>query len=197
MKNPYRVLALIATASMLFANAGAKAAVLLDFNLSDCGFLAPIGDYYAGGTDCQGVQGPDVGVDFTSSALVEVDGRGQALVFESSIFLQPARLEIAGGFSDGLAFLIAPGSVPFNVTVGNDDGVLLSEILSNGQANWIPIGFDFDGVATWVTFTTNSELASGIDDLVLGSTTIIPIPAGVWLFGSACLVLAGRARRRK
>lgn len=196
---------LIALAAMvcLLGSQRSMAAVLMDFNLSDCtGFLAPLGDYYAGGTDCAGVQGPDYGVTFTSSAII-MAGDVSLLVFEQNNFIPTARLEVEGGFTDGIAFNIFPLDLwsPFAVRIGNEDGILLNAMIGPGfiepADGSTTIGLAFDGVATWASFTTTGfDNISSLTDLALGTTTIVPIPAAGYLFAAACCLLCRRRARR-
>lgn len=194
-----RRLCLIVTATLCALAAPlSTAAVLIDFDISNCvGLPSPIGDYYAGGFDCAGVQGPDYGVTFTSGGVWPDGSGGQVLVFEQGIFIAEARLEMPAGFQDGIAFRISRFSsgIPFEVVLGNDNEVLLSQTIGTGAVDpdlaWTTIGLEFAGTATWLRLYTHGEIPADLDDLTLGSTTIVPIPAALWLLASSCLVLLG------
>ena len=48
-----------------------------------------------------------------------------------------------------------------------------------------------------ITCTFNADLKCGVYDIQFGTLAPVPVPAAVWLFGTALIGLAGIGKRRK
>lgn len=195
--NAQRCLMTLLAVTCVLGAQRSNAALLLNFNLSSCGMLfSSVGDYYAGGADCAGVQGPDYGVSFSPGWVWHADGN-TVLTIGSGAIEPHVEMEAAAGFRDGIAFRLSAFTMsPFTVFIGNDDGVLLTETFGadahDPGADWTTIGLSFEGTATWLIMEAFFDQTTIIDDLTLGATTVVPAPAAGWLFFSACLILVGR-----
>ncbi len=160
-----------------------------------------VSNYYSGGA------GPNYAVSFGPEALALISyaagGSGNfinapsgstALFSLSDSFT----MNMTAGFSTGLSFFYsaaAGGSV--SVYDGLDGtGNLLASLnlaamtLPNDIYDvWAPIGIGFAGIAESVVFSSANAIA--FDNITLNSTTPVPVPPGVWLFGSSLLGLVG------
>jgi hypothetical protein len=165
-----------------------------------------VSNYYSGGA------GPNYGVSFGPDALALISynagGSGNfinapsgstALFSLSDSFT----MNMTAGFSTGLSFFYsaaAAGSV--SVYDGLDGtGNLLASLnlaamtLPNDLYDvWAPIGIGFAGIAESVVFSGNADYIA-FDNVTLNSTTPVPVPPSVWLFGSSLLGLIGLRKK--
>jgi len=94
---------------------------------------------------------------------------------------QLAGQSIAAQFLDG-------STLTYNMPAGNSAGGTLFFGLT-----------EFGSSITSISYFAGSPDtdAVGIDDLRYGTASVIPVPAAVWLFGTALIGFVGYSRRRK
>ncbi len=194
---------LILFSLMLAGNAGA--ATVLDFN--DFEHLEWISDFYDGGFNQAGVQGPDY--DVRISGGLAYDWQGETLMTFESAFTSPAFVFADTPFTTGLAFRttsLATADFTLFITVRDvnqvtliQESVVVPAWVPGTPPEWLQIGFAFEGMAHTVIFSDDIGIATviGIDDLTLGRTTLVPLPAAFWLFLGALSGASLLTRRRR
>ena len=121
-------------------------------------------------------------------------------------------MNVAQGFSNGLAFFYSAVSKPGTVSVWsgmNGTGTLLATITlgTNGNSGchagtvfcvWTPVGLIFSGTAMSVTFN-GAAGQIGFDSVTVGKAipAAVPEPASVLLLGSGLVALSFAGRLRK
>ena len=103
-----------------------------------------------------------------------------------------------GGITAGVSFF-------FDDLIWTDDptGVISGVSLITTNANLGPANLSFTDHSVRLTHLTTTSYSLGetvtlqLDTDHGGNVGVVPVPAAVWLFGSALLGLAGFARRRK
>lgn len=210
---------LVAAASMLAATSASAEIITLDFE--GLGNGVSVGNFYNGGG------GTNYGVSFSPATLAIIDedagGTGNIANEPSAstimFFLDAnnAILNFAAGFDTGFSFFYTSSTAAsVNVYDGVDGtGTLLATLNllaqfnqncsgdpNGGFCNWSAIGVTFEGVAKSIDFGGTAN-QTGFDNITFGSdipgggTSAVPLPAAVWLFGSALAGFAGFRRNRK
>ena len=207
-------------ASSAFANSGE----LMNFQyLHD---LQPVGNFYDGGglssTPNYGVTFSSNFFGLRSyanggSGNFSATPTGTPAIFISNNLYGPAGAMVSGvmnvapGFSSGLNFFFTAGfALGQNETItiwsgANGTGTVLATItLANNNrgcsaplyCNWQDYGVSFSGTAHSVTFSGPSD-EFGLADITLGSsTTGVPEPPSVYLFGAGLVGLSLNKMRR-
>lgn len=119
---------------------------------------------------------------------------------------------ITGQFSDvwqlsfptpnAVVSLTAGGFSGFNVeyNLDNSSNYITAGIINNGGGNWsilppVLLGINSPLFVRLSGAGTNGQYALNIQNA--GSPSAVPVPAAVWLFGSALMGLVGVSRRKK
>ncbi|HYM75151.1 MAG TPA: PEP-CTERM sorting domain-containing protein [Candidatus Dormibacteraeota bacterium] len=207
-------LTVIVCALIFSAPAFAHSGELLNFQ--GLGDLQPVGDFYNGA----GISGtPNYGITFSSNFLgLRSVFNGGSGAFSANPTGTPAifingttgstvtgTMNVNNGFASGLQFFYTAG---FSETVtiwsgANGTGTVLATISlspNNGgctgfptYCNWTSVGLNFSGTAKSVTFAGVAD-GTGIADITVGaSTTAVPEPSTIALFGAG---LAGVSLKR-
>jgi hypothetical protein len=186
---------ILIAALLLFSAAGNAATVVIDFEEFSVGESAPLvskGFIFSGyGVD------PESGFG-CCDAWIGDDGGSKALTAYTSSetpFNPPAELSFLMQRQDGDAFALYSMDIgaPFMIVAERaSDGTTISGYSSElGSGDWLDI--------KWAGFSVFAEgpYAGGyqIDNIVVGPAAV-PIPAAVWLFGSALAGL-GWLRRKQ
>jgi len=215
--------ALFATTALWASSA--HATVVLDFAGLDGSAHEWIADYYNGGTGNLGSgPGANYGVSFLGgracdgankyspcSTLAAPGGPGaNAMYFDTSA---PVTMNVAGGFTTGLAFFYAAPWESVDVDVwdglngkGNrlatlhlkaSPGAGIDTCFQDHACPYIPAGLKFDGVAKSVNFNgylPNFALIT-LGSNTPGGDTDVPEPASLLLVGAGLAALAKRRRQ--
>lgn len=199
----------------------AHAATIIDFEgLND---TETVEQFYNGGLGGLGSgPGPNLGITFSSNgqALIDEDAGGTGNFGDEPspdtvlFWLNGSGtvMDVAGGFTTTFSVFYSAEFQSGTLTIWDQvggmagGGVLLATLnlpTTEGPAcspaetgtfcPFVPIGIAFAGVARSVDFS-GTENQIGFDNIELGQ--LIPVPAAVWLFGSA-LGLLGWMKRRQ
>src|SRR5271169_679862 len=210
----------ILLASSAFANSGEL------MNFQYLGDLQPVGNFYNGGglssTPNYGVTFSSNFFGLRSyadggSGNFSATPTGMNAVFITNGLGGPAGamingvMNVAPGFSSGLNFFFTAGfalNQNEKITIwsgANGTGIVLATItLANNNGgcsaplycNWEDYGVSFSGTAHSVTFSGPSD-EFGLADITLGSsTTAVPEPPSVYLFGTGLMGIALSKVRR-
>ena len=154
------------------------------------------GDFALAAADVTGMSGT---LDAAGAMTFDPTGReGVAATFAGSIGIQPWNLDDAPAGDGTNAYDIwttgtqtanaAGASAAFTMTgvpiTGNDTDGFTGQMIAAGN------------IGTLWQFFVDTQYSERYD-LSIVNTTVIPVPAAVWLFGSGLLGLVGVARRRK
>ena len=200
----------VLAAGLLSAAPAFSATVTLDFEGASS--FQSIANFYNGGTDTGGASGTNVGVLFGGDALAlsndELGPYFSNAPTPGSIMAPvgaDAALNAPIGFS-GTASFFYSSSAATSVSIFsglNGTGTLLGtlNLLANSQTgcsdtlycHWDLASLDFGGVAQSMLFGDAANVA-GFDNVTIAP---VPLPAAVWLLGSALAGFGGIARRRK
>ncbi len=164
-----------------------------------------VGDFFDGGTNADGVTGPDLGITFTDAGALTLDGIS-AMFWEDGP-TGPAIFDVDNGFESGLAIRVAtsPAATVFIAVIGIDGEVLAqkSQLVGNslpGALEFVDIGLEFDGIAgrVFIGDSVSDGLNAIVTNITLGDATVVPIPAAGWLLlgGLATLWQRGRGTSR-
>lgn len=213
------LLSTVVLGSVSFAHAGS---VFLDFQgLPNTPGPIPLGDFYNGGV----ANIPNYGVTFSNFVGAKSVHQGGSGNFSSNptqtdaIFLCTAScpnsingtaltgaINVGPGFTGGVNFYY---TAAFSTTVtvwsgANGGGTVLATInLSPNNSScggsfciWTNVSLNFNGTAKSVTFSGQAN-GLGLSDITLGqSSTAIPEPSSVYLFGFGMAgIWAGQIRR--
>jgi len=221
LRSTSKVLVLVSAISMCAVSAFANSGELLDFQ--ELGNLQAVGNFYNGGSGLSIT--PNYGVTFSSNFYgLRAALNGGAGNFASpplnmpAIFMNGATgspvmgtMNVTPGFSTGLNFYFTAGFTggqTETVTIWsgmNGTGTVLAIInLANNNGScsapaycsWSNIGASFTGTAHSVTFSgPANEL--GIADITIGaSSTAIPEPSPIYLFGTGVILISLSKIRR-
>jgi hypothetical protein len=89
---------------------------------------------------------------------------------------------------------IGSGSFTKEINLSNAQTGMSGGSGTGANNHYAAHGFDLSFLGAGTTFTSHFTAACGNDNL-MGSSTVVPVPAAVWLFGSAIGVM-GLVRRR-
>lgn len=197
MTGATRTLAIsLACASMLVAPA-AHAWFVIDFD--ELGTFDNAYDFYSGGFNNAGMQGPDLGV--LIGGAYTFNHAGNTFISYDDGFSGKASVQVSDGFTSGFAFNYT-SMIDINMTVKiwNSANELLATqtvfIAGTGifdeVGNWRSLGLAFAGEATLVTFGDDHFDGAFVflDNFTIGRATLIPVP-GAWML----LLSAGAALR--
>ncbi|RBP13886.1 putative secreted protein with PEP-CTERM sorting signal [Roseiarcus fermentans] len=180
-------------ASIVYAGTS-QASIFINFDAVTS--YANVDNFYDGGTDSAGASGPNLGVDFVGWTTASGFGATSQpnLAYNSA---DPATIDVAAGFSAGLAFtqgLYVPGHVGVYAGLDGTGSLLGSLDLPASDPNaFAPVSLRFSGVAESVVFT-GPVGNLGIDDLALGAPE--PSTWAMMALGFAGLGFAGARARR-
>lgn len=161
-----------------------------------------IGDFFNGGTNSSGVTGPDLGIEFTG-AFGFTQGGVSVMTWENE---SSASFTAEDGFEGGLAIRAWAPELDLTITILDAAGDVLANqtffldgAISDGNVVFQDLGIAFDGVAAAVMLTdeavVNLSFLTAVENITLGQTTVVPVPAAFWLFLSGLGFLAHRGRR--
>lgn len=143
-----------------------------------------IGSFEAVNTSADGVYVTDALLNFnTALNTIKIDGTISDLGINSSITL------LSGSFQ---SWNYDPSGSIVNFNGGGVD-TKHDDLL---DALGIPLDTQFEFFAFTLGFDTTADSATAISTDII-NTSVVPVPAAVWLFGSGLLGLIGMARRKK
>ena len=190
--------------------ADVRAQIMIDFSEFGPSPFSLVDDFYAGGVNEDGVQGPDFGVVF-ESAFATPESDGNYFASWDDGFFGPLDITVAGGFSDRLAFrygAIGLLEADLWVSIYGADSVLLARetIVLPGAADpldieWFDLAIEFTGTAERVVIVDGCLFfCVAVDDFVIGRP--VPLPASGWLLLAAMSVggairVSGMSQRRR
>jgi len=115
---------------------------------------------------------------------------------------------VTGDFSISYDLSVAPSTGIRNVTVENpDENITITSVIITDSASATIASAIFDGTGSWnmsaylfntttYTLTILGGLAGNFGGSVTTTVSAVPLPAAVWLFGSALVGLFGASRRK-
>ena len=194
--------------------AHATPVILLTFNYLQN--LEPVADFYNGGSS----KAPNLGITFSSNFYglrstakggtgnFSPDPTGSPAIFINGLSgsTVTGTMNVSGGFSSGINFYYT-AAFQQTVTVwsgANGTGTALATITlapndagcHNSYCTWSDVALTFSGSAQSVTFTGMAN-GIGIADITIGqSTTAIPEPSSIYLFGTGLMGMSGYWVRR-
>jgi hypothetical protein len=160
-------------------------------------FIDIDGDYVDGSTQTPGNGNQDIVDTYGYEYVLDVDwAAGTYSVFE----LVPGTTTTTTAYginagSNPWAF-VSGGNLLGNGSFAYENGLTDEETGKLGGSHTAVTGFDLSFLGENVDFTTHFTPACGNDNL-MGSATTVPVPAAVWLFGSALSLFGFRARRKR
>jgi len=164
----------------------------LDFipNAGSAGFATQVGNYYGAGNDV--IHAHWATGNFGGITAIEITKIGGG-TFDLNYFILTSNTDTGGSIASGFEQAWIEGFVA-NVSTGAP--VLLPPEDWGFPATQIFLGAAFDSVDLVRFFVTNTVDCFGMDEFFIDEPApVVPIPAAVWLFGSA-LGLMGWVRRR-
>jgi len=192
-----------------FAAPAFAAPITLDFEGTSS--LAPIADYYNGGTDANGASGTNYGASFgpglqglqndVLGPYFSNNPSGSSIMIVSDV---DAALNIAQGFFSAVSFSYSSATATtvslFSGLNGTGDLLGTFSLAANAQQNgcsdspscyWGLASLAFTGVAHSIQFA--DAVGAGFDDVKF---TPVPVPAAGWLLVSGAGLVAAWRRRK-